>query len=251
MSGEARIARNRSKNRKKGGDLPSGQLNNTKDKSSEKLDNSDLVLWKSPWLVVKYSTLEMGHYFLDWIRWLTVHKYMLAFMCLLVGTILIPSLSVNLTPWVHLTTTFNFLVNKHFLIFNNLYFHKTIVEIIYFFRINNSSSQLSWCAPSPLTIHWETLTVVWLVGRPRNIKLCRPRYRPAHLPLVPGPSHSCCDAGCVWMPEHWFPGAPLSRADHLSRCKDWCYYFFYSIQGNLPFSFIFKIKQFYLTKPSF
>jgi hypothetical protein len=102
MSGEARIARNRSKNRKKGGDLPSGQLNNTKDKSSEKLDNSDLVLWKSPWLVVKYSTLEMGHYFLDWIRWLTVHKYMLAFMCLLVGRIFIPSVPIDYLLISHL-----------------------------------------------------------------------------------------------------------------------------------------------------
>lgn len=88
MSGDAKMARNRSKNRKKGGDslsIATGQLNNTKAKSNDGVDMSDLVLWKSPWLVVKYSTLEIGHYLLDWFRWLTVHKYTLAFMCLLVG----------------------------------------------------------------------------------------------------------------------------------------------------------------------
>jgi membrane protein YqaA with SNARE-associated domain len=94
MSGEAQMGRWR--NRKKGDGTPpspnanSGQPNSSSKKVKAKsggpqLDTSDLVLWRSPWLVIKYSTLEIGHYLLDWFRWLSVHKLTLLFVCVLVG----------------------------------------------------------------------------------------------------------------------------------------------------------------------
>ena len=91
MSGEARHFRSRNK-RKNDGNSSSPTGNGHPRKSSKGsavklVDDSDLVLWKSPWLVVKYSTLEAGHYLLDWCRWLIHHKLTLIFLCLVVGKI--------------------------------------------------------------------------------------------------------------------------------------------------------------------
>ena len=97
MSGEARSTRNRNKRKNEGKHSSPGTGSNgghsrkfSKNGNGgavQLVDDSDLVLWRSPWLVVKYSSLEAGHYVLDWCRWLIHHKLTLIFLCLVVGKI--------------------------------------------------------------------------------------------------------------------------------------------------------------------
>lgn len=92
MSGEPRVTRSRT--RRKTVDESGSQLNSSKKKngsfrknSKSELDTSELVLWKSPWLVSKYSTLETIHILAEWCSLLVQHKKTLITVCLFLGSI--------------------------------------------------------------------------------------------------------------------------------------------------------------------